>query len=256
LRGSRGSAAAIARFGVAARGTPDAPDPIVRPVGLAITTSVGLVAGAGFVQAPSHPTRWIDHYRATVVEVPRGTVELASFGTVELSPDAGAPISAMHVRMIVSNNADDRPWTLDASQSRLEIAGARVAATFANSNLNTLPYAIVARGERAVIDCYFALPANTREPTELTIAWALRTPDSTSPQRTRLTVDDIPALRAASALPAGWGRRWWFDRDYPWPSFVRDSGILAHRPPAEVAVSRPPVRYDRRNTEGSASRHE
>jgi hypothetical protein len=225
-------------------GTPDASPEIVRPVGLAIVTSVG-VAGAGF--APTQATPRSDF------EIPRGSVELTSFGTVDLSPDQGAPIHTMHVRMIVSNKTDDRPWTVDASQSRLEIGDANIAATAARSDVDTLPFAIVARGERAVIDCFFALPATIADtPTPFTVAWTLRTPDSATPEHTRFTVDEARKSRAASALPTDRRGRWWFDRAYPWPSFYRNSGILAHRPPTRVAIVRNPAIHDRRNTEESA----
>jgi hypothetical protein len=218
----------------------------VRPVGLAIIASVG-VAGAGFGDAPTQVTP------RNAFEIPRGSVELTSLGTVDLSPDQGAPIRAMHIRMIVSNKSDDRPWTVDASQSRLEIGGARIATTAASSDVNTLPFAIVAHGERAVVDWFFALPAAIADtPTGFSVAWTLRTPDSATPESTRFTVDEARASRAASALPTDQRGRWWFDRAYPWPSFYRNSGILAHRPPTHVAIVRNPAIHDRRSAEISA----
>jgi hypothetical protein len=241
LRRSCGFAAANARSSLTCGGTPNAPLAIVRAVGLAIVTSVG-VAGAGFGDAPTQN-----------FEIPRGSVELTSLGTVDLSPDQAAPIHTMHVRMIVSNKTDNRPWTVDASQSRLEIGGASIAATAARSDVDTLPLAIVGRGERAVIDCFFALPRSIADtPTRFTVAWTLRTPDSATPEHTRFTVDEAQESRAASALPTDRRGRWWFDRAYPWPSFYRNSGILAHRPPTKVAVVWNHAIHDRRNAEIAA----
>ena len=216
----------------------------MRPVGLAIVTCVA-VAGAGFVDAPTRATS------RNELEIRRGSVELTSFGTVDLSPDQGAPIHTMHVRMIVSNNTDDRPWTVDVSQSRLEIGNASIATTAARSDVETLPFAIVARGEHAVIDCFFALPSAIADTsTGFAVAWTLRTPDSVTPERTRVTIEE------SRALPSDRRGRWWFDRAYPWPSFYRNSGILAHRPPAKVAVVRNPAIHARRNTEIPAPRPE
>jgi hypothetical protein len=217
----------------------------VRPVGLAIATSIGLAAAAGFVYAPASPTRWHDQYRSTVLQIPRGTVELASFGTVDLAADGVTTIRAMHVRMIVSNMADDLAWTLDTSQVALDSGAAPIAATVVNSDVETLPIAIVGRGERAVVDLYFALPADcASDPRAFDVTWTLRTTASATSQRTRFSVDEMPSRRAGIALAAGWGRRWWFDRSYAWPSFWRRSGILSPRPPEHIAVARAAVRHE------------
>ena len=189
--------------------------------------------------APAGATRSNDEYRSTVLPISRGTVELASFGTLDLAADRAATLRAIHVRMIISNLADDRPWTLDSSRVELDLGAAPIAATAVNSDVATLPIAIVGRGEHAVIDLYFALPAGCRNaPPAFAVTWTLRTTASVLPQRTRFSVDDV-APRRDIALSAGWGARWWFDRSYPWPTFWRRSGILSPRPPQHIAVTRP-----------------
>src|SRR5512135_1097435 len=55
-------------------------------------------------------------------EAPQGAVEVASYGITHLHP-GGANVPVLHVRMIVTNDGDDTPWTVDTREQFVEIEG-------------------------------------------------------------------------------------------------------------------------------------
>jgi hypothetical protein len=171
---------------------------------------------------------------------------LASFGVAELTPDDGIAISTLHVRAVVVNTSRDRSWAVDASKARLDaVPASPVGPAFVNSNLPTLPIAIIDPGEEHMIDFYFPLPpelAARGGPTSFTLSWPVSTPDRVVRHAwfERSTV--APSI-GDLARGAGWGLYWWFDPSYPWPTYYHRAGIATPRPPDRVVMTRPP-RWD------------
>ncbi len=209
--------------------------------------------GSDSVFAPAGATSWNDGYPAVVVAVPAaGRLEIASFGLVELTPADLSPMLTLHVRIAATNDGSDRPWRIDLPAATLRAGGAAGAAgiesrtLLANSDLATLPVALVERGRPRTFDLYFAAPAGVREEDELA-ELDFRVPIVT-PARTlhaqvhfaRREQLDLPGLRGEAARAAGWGSHWWADPAYAWPAFHRRPGIATPKPPAHAAVTRPP----------------
>jgi hypothetical protein len=92
---------------------------------------------------------------------PRGNVRLASYGVVEVArADESAQKSrAVHLRIIVTNE-DDRAWTLDARDQRLELDGHGAAApAFASaSGGGSPPVVVVPQSAILTADLFFLVP--------------------------------------------------------------------------------------------------
>jgi len=174
----------------------------------------------------------------------RGAVELVSFGIAELTPREATAMRTLHVRMAITNVDAAVPWSIDVTTARLEIDGTSERPLFVNSDIATLPIAIIDRGEHRVLDFYFAVPADVAREADLVafdFLWQLKTPDRAFASRTRFAGPDSGAPPATEVvLPAGWGGHWWYDATYPWPLFDHHDGPIAHRSPTAVSVTRPP----------------
>lgn len=214
------------------------------------------VAGVGFVATANFDkqgvTRWPAGYRTMTVaippEAPRGRVELASYGLAELTPDGGLPMTALHVRMTVANQRDDVPWSIDFTRTRLDIPGEhRIAPTFVNANIPTLPLAIVERGERVLADLYFALPPRIAAENDLRkfdVTWVVARDGRLLESRTRFEHARKGApLEATPVPPLGASRAWWFDPAYPWSTYYHRPGRLVPRPPRHVTLTRARVAF-------------
>src|SRR6185436_18952742 len=87
------------------------------------------------VYVPAGATTWNDGYPAATVTAPpgapAGTLEIASFGLLELTPDDMAPMTALHVR-IAATNGSDQPWRLDLPAATVRAGGGEARALLAN----------------------------------------------------------------------------------------------------------------------------
>jgi hypothetical protein len=213
-------------------------------------TSIGLIfAGAGALilaahRASSETERPTD--RPPLVVLPTSMnagagLQLASYGVAQLTTDDGVAIPALHVRAMIANMTRDLPWGLDASKARVELASGQIAPAFVNSEVATLPIAILDPGERRTIDFYFPLPSDLADrggPLSFVLTWAINTP-------TR-TVRNAWFERAAAVTQPGRqpltarAEHWWFDPRYPWPAYHHRPGIITSRPPSYVVVTRAP----------------
>jgi hypothetical protein len=202
-----------------------------------LAVGVGLVAAAGLA---NDATPFDGGFRPVVVavppEAPRGAVELVSFGLVELTPISTHAITALHVRMSIRHATDDVPWTADLRATRIEVTHTPIAPLLLNSNLPSLPIAIIDPGEARVVDLYFALPAAVKTIGDLEsfdMSWELATPDRRLVTRTQFTRDHRPS----SAALIGAGLFWWFDPRYAWSTYYQRPGRIVPRPPASVVVT-------------------
>lgn len=204
-----------------------------------------LIVSAAF--APRDATGWLDGYRAISRELPAGQIDVASFGIVELTPDETPAMPALHVRLIIANQSDRAPWAFDARTTMLELGDWRERATFANSDRATLPVVILDRGDTALVDLYFALPADC-DLARFAVAWQLSTGQGMHVEHTQFVVDRSPAPPVEAVHPTGWGPRWWSDPAHEWASFYHQDGTITPRPPRHVLVTRPPARHEAART--------
>ena len=215
---------------------------------IAGTTLAACSPSSTATYAPRGASAWDDGYRAVRVQALHGAVELASFGTVEVTPDGGAPMTTLHVRMTIANQRDGAPWTLAGQTIALEIPGERTAhPLFVNTDLATRPIALAGRGEQRVLDLYFPVPPAVADEDDLAafdVDWCVLTPAGPVEQRThfdRLREDEAPPAIAV-AHPAGWGAYWWADPSYAWSTFHHEDGVITPAAPSAAAVTRAPLR--------------
>jgi hypothetical protein len=174
---------------------------------------------------------------------PHGNVEISSLGIASLVPDDGPPIATLHVRMAIANTNDTVAWALDGQNAWLDIPGeTRTSALFLNSDLATLPLAIIDPGQRQVIDFYFPVPAYVTTEHDLAtfdVAWRVGTSAGNYETRTLFLRDQRPDATGPTDLAFGWGRYWWADPKYPWASYYHRPGFAVPRPPQHVTIQRP-----------------
>jgi hypothetical protein len=230
---------------------------LLRLISLLATISAGCAATPAYLYAPEGATLWGDGRPIAVSpippEAPRGDVQLSSFGITELTPDGVNPVEALHVRMLVTNNGDDPPWTIDTGEVVLDLAGAgRSRAIFVNTDVVTLPVVSIARGERKTLDFYFPVPADVSDERALPafdVLWQVIT--SVRPFASRTTfraIERFDEQRTSMqvVLVSGWGPFWWFNPVWaPGPVFVHPRPIAIRHPPTRVIVTRPPRWYYR-----------
>jgi hypothetical protein len=213
-------------------------------LGALVLATAGTAAASDDAYAPPGATQRNDGYRSVVVATSRGTVELVSFGIAELTPREATAMRTLHIRMAVTNIDAPVPWSIDVTTARLELDGRSERPLFVNSDIVSLPIAIIDRGEHRVLDFYFAVPADVAGEADLAafdFLWQLKTPDRALASWTRFASQSTGVPRATDILlPAGWGGQWWYDARYSWPLFDHHDGPIAHRSPGAVVITRPP----------------
>ncbi len=177
-------------------------------------------------------------------EAPQGAVEVASYGVTEIQP-GGTRIPALHVRMIVTNDGDAIPWTLDTTKQLAAIPGEGTSrALFVNSDVQQQPIVTIAQHERHVMDFYYPLPATItgdRTLPRFEMLWQVETPAREVASRTsfdRVTEEATYAYTDAWPLWAGYGPYWWYDPLYPGGLFVHAHPFAVGRFGGHVAVGR------------------
>jgi hypothetical protein len=175
-------------------------------------------------------------------EAPQGTVEVASYGVTNLRTNDGE-IPVAHVRMIVSNESDATPWTIDSRKQMLEIAGeGRSRAIYVNSDRDSLPVLSIAQRERRVLDFYFPLPSTVHSDAGLRrfdVLWDVDTGSRAVASRTSFDrvaeQSQYAYAEPYSAFWPGYGPYWWYDPFFPTVVFVH-SRHFAVRHPGPVTV--------------------
>ena len=240
---------------------------IILLVGRAETTGMGY-AYLPAVPAGARVNGYPAAYYAIPAERPTGDVRVGSFGLTSVQPQAGGPTTTVaHVRLIIANNADDMPWTIDTRDAVMSVAGEGTSRpAFVNSDAGAPPLIQIERGGRRTIDLYYPLPPGRAVEEALPafdVTWSIRTPSGDVAQRTpfeRSSVGEDDLSTGYYAYPygyAGYGlgyslgfaSYWWYDAHYPWygfqhhPAFVVGHGPLPYAP---LHVLRPhgPNYYD------------
>jgi hypothetical protein len=174
-------------------------------------------------------------------ERPQGTIEVASSGITQLHL-ANGDVSALQVRLVVTNDGDSAAWQLDTREQYVEIPGeGRSRAMYVRSDVQTLPVAAIARRERHVFDLYFALPPDETRLTRFDVEWQVTTPRRIVASRTAFDrVSETPQVTYGGYPEwpywVGYGPYWWYDSSYPAVVFAHAHPVVArdHRPPVMV----------------------
>jgi hypothetical protein len=189
-----------------------------------------------YVYTPDQATVQVDGQPGTreaiPPEQPQGDVRVASYGVTEVTPTRGGPsISALHIRMDVSNNGDANPWQIDTRQQQAFIDGEGSSTPlYVNTDERaraSLPFIYVAMRERRTLDFYFPLPATVSSADKLPsfdFLWTIKTGARVVADRTQFTRQEVRDDRVyanVTVLP-GWGPWWWYNPGY--------GGMLWHHP--------------------------
>ena len=149
-------------------------------------------------------------------ERPQGEVLVVSTGVTEIKPD-NATTRALFARVIVSNNSDDAPWSLDTRKQAAVFGGNRVAPTYVNTFGEPLPVVQIAKGEKRTIDFYFPVPAGTETNGDLPqfdLSWNIDT--GTRPIAERTSFDRYRVEPVYSGGYYGYGYGYGYPGYYPY----------------------------------------
>lgn len=213
----------------------------------AITAACG---GGSYAYVPEGATARPDGRPVSRIAIPperpRGEVRVESMGVTRLEARGARDIDAIHVRMTVGNDSDDRTWAVDTREQLLEIRGeGRSQPIFVNSDRDSIPIIQIARREQRVLDLYYPLPSTMSEADDLPgfdLLWQVDTGDRPVAQRTaftRVSTEPRPTYHVATVFHAGWGPYWWYDPFYTRNVFIHHRPILI-RDPGRVVVVRQP----------------
>src|SRR5260221_347333 len=152
-------------------------------------------------------------------ERPLGTVLVASSGLARVGFSNGAEQRMLAIRMVVSNNADDTPWTVDTREQRAIVLGAGESRPlYANADGGLSPLLQIPRGRKATIDLFYPLPVERQEAKrvpEFDVIWQVQTGERLVAERTpfeRLEIEPEPF--PYGAYGAYWPY-WWYDPLWP-----------------------------------------
>lgn len=202
----------------------------------------GLLAGCAetatyaYVYTPAvHADARVTGYPAAHYAIPRdqpaGDVRVSSFGLTAVQPQGGGPTTNVaHVRLIIANNTDDVPWTIDTRDPVMIIAGeGNSRPAFVNTDGAAPPPIVqIARGEQRTLDLYYPLPPGRAAEDALPgfdVTWLVRTGTGDVVERTPFERERIDTDYAYYGYPYGYygvygyglgfGSHWWYDPYYP-----------------------------------------
>ncbi|MBS1118439.1 MAG: uncharacterized protein H6Q90_667 [Deltaproteobacteria bacterium] len=219
---------------------------------LSIVTAVtaSCAVNGSYIYAPEGATHWSDGRPVAITavppEAPQGDVQVSSFGITQLTPSGANPVETLHVRMVVTNNGDEQPWTVDTREVMIDVAReGRSRAMFVNTDVASLPLVSIGRGERKTLDFYFPVPSNVTDESNLPafdVLWQVTT--AARPFASRSAFHAVERYDATPGttevvVVSGWGPYWWYNPFWV-PPFVHRPGIVIRHPPGHVIVSRPP----------------
>jgi hypothetical protein len=177
---------------------------------------------------PEQASTMVDGNAATVVpippEAPKGEVRVASSGLTTLRADDAPDLPALRVTMIVTNDADQTPWTVDTREQLLEARGQTLRPAFASSDRDGLPLIQVGPREKRTIDLYYALPDKDVDQFEL--AWQVDTADRLVGERTAFYRTEPESGPVYASV---WGPYWWYDPFYPRYHVYVSGRVIHHR---------------------------
>lgn len=143
----------------------------------------GCMAPTGYVYSPKGASHWDDGYpTATQLvppEAPQGTIEVSSFGFVEIRNEQRAQ-SVLHVRLTVTSDGDASPWAIVPCEQIIDISGEEHTLPMAMKQALPMNEPVeIGQRERTPLDLYFALPAGVASEDVLMgfdLLWQITTP--------------------------------------------------------------------------------
>jgi hypothetical protein len=165
------------------------------------STVLGCAATSPFVYPPEEQaSASIEGRAAARYGVPpqaaTGSVRVALFGVKELRVEGSRPLAVLHARIVIANDTDQTPYSVESSHLYASIGQARLAPALVKTE--GACGAGVARGERCSLDVYFALPRGLRTEDRIAscdIGWELST-------GVRIVGGRTPFLRQPARGPA------------------------------------------------------
>ena len=154
-------------------------------------------------------------------ERPVGEVLIVSSGITQL-PTTDARTPALFVRMIVTDNSDDVPWTVDTRQQFAWVGGEWQPPAHVNAYGQSPPTIAIARGEKRLIDLSYRLPAKAESDEQVPrfeLAWTIQTAARVVAERTsfdRLRIEPV-YVAGGYSYPYGPGPWGWYDPFWPYP---------------------------------------
>jgi hypothetical protein len=176
-------------------------------------------------------------------EAPVGTVRITSGGLVRLNPNAGGKkISAIHVRMLFSNQTGVAPWSVDPQQETAWFPG-RAGATapvFVTSSPPESPTLSVKAGALESLDLYYPLPdgeGSADEIPDFDFHWSVRIGERVIQEMTSF---DRVQLHSYAAYPY-WYSPWPLGWDYPYGMGWAEPPLIWAAPVAPYPPERPVI---------------
>jgi len=186
---------------------------------LAIAMLAECAAANEYRYAPEHATVSLDGEPATRIAIPperpEGQVSVASFGITDVQR-----VPALHVRMVVSNDGDSQPWTVDTRQQILDAGGQQLRPAFVSSDANELPAITIPTRQKRTIDLYYPRP--TGNVSQFDLIWQVDT--STRPVAQRTAFQRFAEPETDAQYTTFWGPYYWYD-----PLFYPPT-VIVHEP--------------------------
>jgi hypothetical protein len=174
--------------------------------------------GSTYSYAPEGATFSVDGALTARIRIPRerpsGEVRVESGGirSVDEGPQAGT--KALHVRITVSNDAGERPWSFDVRDQLIDLPGrGRFRPVAATATYQEMPITVVAARGKRVVDLYYPVDAPVDG---FELLWSVHTDDRVVVERTSFgRVEMEPAISYDAPRSANRARVWWQDSAEP-----------------------------------------
>jgi len=209
-----------------------------RMTAVALSVVLGALAVAGcehhYVYRPTVATTSavagrLASYYAIPPEAPRGSVQLATFGFADIRPTGeDEELRAIHMRMVVSNNADTA-WKIDTREQLLALPGhGQSRPAFASSDAGQGPIIEVPPNGKRTIDLFYPLPEHMQDASDLPAfdtLWKVETSTRVVSDRTPFErLEIVP--RYAYEYDDYWGPGYYYYYD---PYYVRGGAFVGVR---------------------------
>jgi hypothetical protein len=215
-----------------------------------VTFAFGCAETSAYLYRPAeHGNALVNGYPAAYYAIPpdapKGDVRLASFGVTEVGHEEGPDLPSLHVRLIISNNAGERAWTIDTRDVRIAERGLSPRGpAFVNTGSADVPGGHIPPGQERVIDLFYPLPPGEEDPEDVPafdVLWKVQTDAGVFAQRTpfeRLRIERVAPIE----WRMGYAAYWWYDPWYPGYTILRPGVIVRSHvaPPPRVHVRYPP----------------
>jgi hypothetical protein len=189
-----------------------------------IVALAGCGSSASYV--PEHATTSIGGNAATIIaippEAPQGQVRVASSGITTLRAQGAPDLRAVHLQMVVSNDADTSTWTVDTRQQLLDVDGTHVPPAFATADTDGLPLVQIAPRENRTLDLYFPVHGKVGQ---FDLSWQVHTGDRLVGQRTAFFKQEAEYGPTYATV---WGPYWWYDPFYPRYHIYVSGRVIGH----------------------------